>query len=135
MVWTERTQRRLSTPWDGLWRLGGEADRFLRAPWAPSGLAGAPPVNLYASDEGLLARVCLPGFDRDSVEVRLDDDRTLHLRADAGESRRRPFARRLRLPFRVAAEGVRARFEAGVLEVELPRRPEDRPRNVPIERA
>lgn len=135
MVWTERTHRRLPNPWDELWRLGGGADRLLRGSWMQPRLAGTPPVNLYANDERLLARLLLPGFQSEEIEVRLDDDRTLVVRGEPSAEGRRPFERRLRLPFRVDAEGVRARFEAGELDVELPRRAEDRPRTVPIERA
>ena len=135
MVWTERTRRILPTPWDGLWRLGADADRLLRGARGEPRMAGAPPVNLYANEDGLRVRLLLPGYRSDEVEVRLDDETTLLVRGGAGAQGRRPLTRRLRLPFRVDADRVRARLEAGELEIELPRRAQDRPRTVPIEPA
>ena len=42
------------------------------------------------------------------------------------------FSRSFRLPFRIDASGVDARYQHGVLEVKLPKAAEDRPRKVPV---
>jgi hypothetical protein len=43
-----------------------------------------------------------------------------------------PFARTIVLPFRVDADKVAARFERGMLTLELPRPAEDRPRHIKL---
>jgi HSP20 family protein len=45
-----------------------------------------------------------------------------------------PFARTIVLPFRVDADKVSARFDRGVLTLELPRPAADRPRQIKVAR-
>jgi HSP20 family protein len=46
-----------------------------------------------------------------------------------------PFVRSVVLPFRVDGEKATARFERGVLTLELPRPEEDRPHKIKVARA
>lgn len=103
-----------------------------------------PPVNIWTSAEGAVVTVQLPGVSLDQITV------TVH-RNTASISGTRPpevvgpdtfvhrqerphgeFGRMVVLPFRVDAEKVSARFECGVLKLDLPRPDEDRPRKVQI---
>jgi len=104
------------------------------------------PVSLWASQEKLRAAVRVPGVDPDSIDVSVVDNRLTIRgelpgsteREDAGWIRReRPsgsFARTIELPFRIDAENVQARFENGLLVIDLPRPEKERPRRIQIGR-
>jgi HSP20 family protein len=103
-----------------------------------------PPVNIWTCADGAIVTAQLPGVSLDQISV------TVH-RNTASISGTRPpevvgpdtfthrqerphgdFGRVVVLPFRVDAEKVSARFERGVLKLDLPRPDEDRPRKVQI---
>lgn len=103
-----------------------------------------PPVNLWLGDDSVVVTAELPGLTPDEVELTVRDD-TLTIDGErppteateqAGWHRReRPygaFSRTVGLPFRVDAGRVRARFENGLLEVEMQRPEADRPRKIAI---
>ncbi|SNT72222.1 HSP20 family protein [Amphiplicatus metriothermophilus] len=114
---------------------------------APGEVARAgvyPPVNLYVNDEGLLLTAELPGFDDDSIELTVredtltlsgeiapanDDGRVGWRRRERGRGR---FTRTVELPFRIDPDGVDARFHDGVLEIEMRRPEQDKPRRIAI---
>jgi HSP20 family protein len=105
-----------------------------------------PPVNIWASPEGALVTAEVPGVSPEQIEVTVHQD-TVTLRgkresdvpADAVEHRRErvegPFQRSIVLPFRVDADKVSARFDRGVVTLELPRPAADKPRQVKVARA
>lgn len=92
-----------------------------------------PRVQAVEDDEGITLRTDVPGFDPASLAVELDDD-VLHLTGRrAGEDddgwktldAERPtwaLDRRLRLNVPVDAEGIRASYRHGVLEVFVPKK-------------
>jgi HSP20 family protein len=102
---------------------------------APAGPAPAehtwcPAVDIYERDDALVLLVDLPGVGKQHIDLRLDADvLTLeglrHRPIEAvGVRWERPFGRftrsfRIGLP--VAAEGVRATYQDGVLEIVLPK--------------
>lgn len=103
-----------------------------------------PPVNLWLGDNSVVVTAELPGLSRDDIQLTVQDD-TLTI-----EGERRPagndnqlawhrreratgrFARTVQLPFRVDADRVKAHFTHGVLEVEMQRPEEDRPRKIAV---
>ena len=106
-----------------------------------------PSLDVWAGAEGMIVTAQLPGIDPDQLEVTVHQD-TLTLkgsRPDAeieGEAvcHRRErvhgaFQRDVVLPLRVDADHVSARYEQGILRLELPRPPEDKPRHLKIARA
>ncbi len=111
----------------------GVAD-WLESPWT-----GPPPfmaaqtfrVEEVAQDDRYVIRAELPGLDPDrDIEVSVEG-RTLTIQAerrqeDSGPSRSEfhygSLTRLLRLPARVDAKDVAARYEKGVLEVSVPLR-------------
>jgi HSP20 family protein len=103
-----------------------------------------PPVNVWAGGQGMILTALLPGVDPDQIEVTVHQD-TLTLRgnrpieqtgSEAVAHRRErvhgAFTRDLVLPLRVDADTVSARYEGGVLYLELPRPADDKPRQVKI---
>lgn len=106
--------------------------------------AGFPPVNVYAKEDSLLVTSELPGFNDDTIDITVredmltiagemkdeggDDSKGWHRR----ERGRGKFSRTIELPFRVDPDRVDARFKDGVLEIELHRPEEDKPRKIAI---
>ena len=122
--------RSAPTPFDGLFRA---AETFARRTQEP--LTGAEPrANLTADEDGAHLTMLVPGFGPDDVEVRAQRA-TVTVRGERtdrdGETTL-TFERSFRLPFPVDLEGVTARVEHGVLELDMPHSAADRPRIVPI---
>jgi HSP20 family protein len=103
-----------------------------------------PPVNLWAGDNSVVVTAELPGVLPEDVDLTVRDD-VLVLKGkcepeQAGEDlawhrRERPygsFSRAIELPFRVDADRVQARFADGILEIELERPEQDRPRKIQV---
>jgi HSP20 family protein len=106
-----------------------------------------PAVNLWTSPDGVIVTAQVPGVSPDQLDVTVHQD-TVTLRGKreaetfdgevAWHRQERPlgpFSRTLVLPFRVDADRVSARFERGLLTLELPRPESDKPRQVKITHA
>lgn len=105
----------------------------------------APTTDLYETAEAYVVESELPGFDRDDIEVTLDqgtltirgareteserDTEEFHLRERAAGQFERSFG----LPRSIDVEGVEARFDQGVLRVEIPKAAEAKSREIDIE--
>ena len=128
-------------PFAELRRMQGEMNRLF------TGLAPAtrdfPPINIWLGDNSVVVTSELPGITRDDVTLNLQED-VLTL-----EGARRPpqeenvnwqrreraygtFSRAVQLPFRVDSDKVQARFNNGILEIELERLEADRPKKIEI---
>jgi HSP20 family protein len=103
-----------------------------------------PPVNLFDDGETFLVRAELPGVDRDSLEITAQGDQ-LTLRGErkiqgadpkASYHRREceggQFHRTVTLPQAVDSERIVATYKNGILEVEIPRAPQLKPRRISI---
>jgi HSP20 family protein len=105
---------------------------------------GYPPVNVWASDEGVVVTAELPGVDPAKLDISVVGDQlTLagsrpadepkegerFLRSERGHG---DFERALRLPFKVQADQVQARFKDGILFLELPKASAERPRKIEV---
>lgn len=127
--------RRLQRDMNGMFAgLGPAAEEF-------------PPVNLWLGEDSVVVTAEIPGIRSDNLDVTVQDD-TLRLAGrrepeaegeDVAWHRRErgygTFARAVQLPFRVDPDDVQARFLNGVLEIELRRPAEDRPRKIEIRSA
>lgn len=106
-----------------------------------------PPLNVYATAEGLVIDAEMPGVDPQDVDISVvGDELSLHGKVNvqepaAGETvlrRERPageFQRTLQLPFRANTGGVKATFKNGLLRIAVPRSEEEKPRKIAIEAA
>ncbi len=134
-------------PFAAMRRLQDEFDRAFVPRSAGYAQAGFPAVNMWQGEHSIALTAELPGFKADDIDIQVKED-TLTISGqrsapEVGEKavwhlRERPtgkFARTIRLPFRVDAESVEARFRDGVLEIELQRPAEDRPRRIAVKSA
>ena len=102
-----------------------------------------PPVNIWLGDNSVVLTSELPGVSRDDVTINLQEDvltlersRRPRQEQDANWQRREraygAFSRAVQLPFRVDPDKVQARFNNGILEIELERLEADRPKKIEI---
>ena len=103
-----------------------------------------PMINAWVSEDGLIVAAELPGVDPDEIDISVVGD-TLTLSGtrngedlpDGAEYYRRErgdgeFTRSLNLPFMVDVDAVEASFVNGVLKLELPRLPEEKPKKITL---
>ena len=102
-----------------------------------------PPINIWLGDNSVVVTAELPGVSRDNVTLNLQDDvltlegkREPHQQEGGNWQRRErsygSFSRAVQLPFRIDPDRVQARFNNGLLEVELERLEADRPKKIEI---
>ena len=134
------------SPWTDLARVQEEMDRLFHSSndsYAP----GFPSVNVWTSKEEAVLSADVPGVSADKIEISVLDD-TVTLKGERSvaetpedsvahrqERGSGAFARTIRLPFRVEASAVDAKYENGVLEVRLPRAEADRPKQITVQAA
>lgn len=125
-------------------RLSEEFDRGF-APVSRS--RGYPAVNVWQGQDSAAVTAELPGVEPGDIDIQVKDNvvtlsgerrppaeaekAAWHLR-ERGYGR---FSRVIQLPFRVDPDRVEARFENGVLEIELHRPETDKPRRIQIRAA
>lgn len=131
-------------PFTDMRRLQAEMNRLFEDTGSLRTPRAYPPVNVWLGDNSVVVAAEMPGLSHDDIELTVQDDRlTIRgnrpLAADdnqvAWHRRERvtgSFARTVDLPFRVDADKVEARFQNGVLAVEMQRPEQDRPRRIAI---
>jgi HSP20 family protein len=137
-------------PWSVMQRWHNEMDRIFNeredtsqpavsnsAPWTPS-------VDLQEEDGRFVLRADVPGVALKDIEVsakggaltirgeraareRVSTDGFEHIERAAGT-----FSRRFTLPDSVRAEGIKAHYADGVLEIEIPKQPRAEAKRIPI---
>lgn len=143
---TRRTTR--GTTASALPELRNEMDRLLSDFFGGRGNGStlgnfAPPTDLYETEDGYVLAAELPGFEREDIQVALEDG-TLSITGRREESDRDVsfhrreratgrFERRFRLPRSVKPEDIEARMENGILRVEVPKAEEARSRKIEVE--
>lgn len=113
-------------------------------------LAGAgqstwsPPLDVFENDDAITVRLELGGMKKEDFDISLEDDTlTLSGRREwktedrRGESFRSElfrgaFRRSITLPCPVKADAVKATYTDGILEVELPKAEEAKPRKIEV---
>jgi len=106
-----------------------------------------PPINIWLGENSVVVTTELPGITGDEVNLSLQEDvltlsgkREPKPQQQNVEWQRREraygsFSRAVQLPFRVDPDKVQARFNNGVLEIELERLEADRPKKIAIRAA
>lgn len=121
-------------------------ERFFRPIWRwDSEREGSPALDVYTTQDAVIAKVALPGVKPEDVDVSVADD-LVTIRgsfeqeketADAGyilkELSRGAFTRSFVLPTAVKAEAATAAFKDGLLTLTLPKTEEVKPRHVKVE--
>ena len=84
-----------------------------------------PPVNVFLDDNAAILEVELPGKTAKDIDLTLEAQAVVIADKPAMDESGKPgnpaWRRRLELPFRVAADKANAKFENGILRVELPK--------------
>ncbi len=121
---------------DASQRRTGEADKTDEV----EGADWYPAADVFENDREYTVAVDLPGIDRATLDISLDDNR-LTIKGDRagqettehrGECPRGKFLRTFSVPGSVDQENIRAEYKDGVLRVHLPKRPERKPQRVEI---
>ena len=108
------------------------------------GSGWAPAVDIEETPESLFVRAELPGMKPEDIDVRVENG-TLTIRGERrfeNEQGNRnfhrversygSFSRSFTLPTSVSPEDVKARYENGILELQMAKRDEARPRRIPV---
>ncbi len=140
MLWTE-----LSRGFDPWYNFDWETNLVDRTAAVPAMRASEfPLVNLWVNADEAVLTTEIPGIDAKSVEISVAG-KTVILRgsrepepeAEGKIYHRRErwygqFSRTIELPFNIESAAVGARFRKGVLQVTLPKAPEDKPRAIKV---
>jgi len=111
-------------------------DEFERPDWD-----WTPAADIYETEENYLIAIDLPGIDRSTLSIYLDDDRLVVkgdrlLEEETKEHRcERPRGRFLRtfsLPGSVNQTEIGAEYKDGVLQIQLPKRKEQKAKRIEI---
>ncbi len=151
MVWTDfqrsmtaPTRRGLWDPWQEIARMQEEMGRLLGAFATPTTRRRMPPVRVFTDERGAHVTALLPGLAAEDVDLAVEGD-TLTISGrrpepELGdgetwlfrERRTGEFSRTLTFPFTIDASGVEARMKHGVLEIDVPRSPEEMPKKIEV---
>ena len=121
-------------------------ERFLQPIWPLYGEREATPaLDLYSTQEAVIAKVALPGVKPEDVDVTIADD-IVTIRGSYQEEKetteagyvhkelsRGSFSRTFAVPTAVKAEAATASFNDGLLTVTLPKTEEVKPKRVKVE--
>lgn len=115
-------------------RLFDDNVRFLREPESSLNQTGAFPVDIQDTNEAILFKAELPGFDKKEIKISLKDS-ILNIRAERQEERKDEnsnyirmersyglFSRSFTLNDLIDQEKMKAQYQDGVLEITLPKK-------------
>ena len=106
-----------------------------------------PAVDVWETDNELVLSFDLPGIPEDKISVELDNDvltvsgereRTEKQEGDRFyryERRFGSFSRSVTLPAGVSEDQIQAAYNAGVLEIRVPKPEEQKPKRIPVGRS
>ena len=131
-------------PFAEMRRMQGAMNRLFDGISAPDRPTAYPPVNFWAGQDSVVMTAELPGLSESDIELTVKDT-MLSIRGSYPEPkegddmrwhrRERPsgsFSRSIELPFRIDPERIEARFQNGVLTIEMQRPEEDKPKRIKI---
>jgi HSP20 family protein len=105
----------------------------------------APALDLYETEDEVVAEVSIPGMDPKQVSVEIENN-MLHIHADKTEEsedtgrgyyrkevRRGTFSRSIALPMEVDTDNVTATSENGIMRIVMPKSEKAKPKKVAVE--
>ena len=139
-------------PWSLVDIMQSDFDRFAgrrprRGNAAVTAADWRPAVDIVEEKARFVLRADLPGVDREAIDVSMEDgfltitgERAAEDRGDVDGIERYErvsgrFFRRFSLPETADAEGIKAKMQNGILEIDIPKQPEVQPRRIDIEAA
>jgi HSP20 family protein len=144
-----RTQKK-DEPYFGLSQLHQELGRIFDLPSSLRSLdllegAWTPAVDVYETKDAVRVKAEIPGMKKEDIDLAVQGD-TLILRGERKEESERKdenyyrvertygqFQRAITLPCPVKAEEVKAAYKDGILEVNLPKKEEAKPKQIQVE--
>ncbi|HLV00472.1 MAG TPA: Hsp20/alpha crystallin family protein [Acidobacteriota bacterium] len=136
MVDFENLQRTMNRMFEEVFSDFSDANGIWQGSWRPA-------ADIYETESDIHLDVELPGFQRDEIEISLDNgaltisgerkmeeekDRNYH-RTERAYGR---FQRTFQLPTTADDENVKAELKNGVLAITIPKRPEARRKHIPV---
>jgi HSP20 family molecular chaperone IbpA len=103
----------------------------------------APATDIYEKEDSILVRCDMPGVSEDQVDIRLENSE-LEISGTqaagspegmdllAGEYETGVFRRRFSIPNLIDRDQIKARLRNGVLDIELPKAEQAKPRKIEI---
>jgi len=136
-------------PWRTLDSLRDEINGFFEGtrqlfPWFREEMS-APSVDIWEDEKAVYVEADLPGFEQKDIDLKLRDNvLTLSAKRETvkeekeknyyrSERRRGAVHRKIELPASVDNTKTKARFKDGVLHVSLPKREEDKKREIKVD--
>ena len=133
-------------PFTELRRMQSEMNRLFSG-FSTATARDFPPINILLGENSVVVTAELAGVTADDVNLNLQEDvltlggkrepktQQENITWQRRERAYGTFSRAVQLPFRVDADKVQARFDNGILEVELERLEADRPKRIGIRSA
>ena len=103
-----------------------------------------PPVDIYEDEHKLVLKLEIPGIRQEDLDVRMENS-TLSVRGERSfesegkeenfhrvERRYGSFYRAFTVPTTIDPESIKAEYDAGVLRLELQKRPESKPKQIKV---
>ena len=104
-----------------------QIDRLFEDAFSDNAQPAYAPVNLYEQDDRYIASMDAPGFSKDAFEIEFDHS-VVKVKAEAKSegdntsSARRSISRAFRVPQAVDGAVISARYENGILALDLPKK-------------
>jgi HSP20 family protein len=131
-------QNRMNSLFHEYNRTQGEGDALTTA-------AFVPPVDIYEDEHKIVLKLEVPGLKESDLDIQLENN-VLTVKGERKfekeekeenfhriERRYGSFYRSFTVPNTVNAESVKASYDAGVLKLELEKRPEAKPKQIKVE--
>jgi len=106
--------------------------------------AWKPSVDIYETDEAIILKAELPGIKKEDISVEVKDN-ILTLKGERAEEKEikeknyyrkerafGTFNRAFNLQHRIQPDKIKARFKDGVLEIEIPKPEEEKPKQITV---
>lgn len=144
MLYTPFAAYGASDPFSDMRRVQNEMNRLFDGLGTSRRASVYPPVNFWAGEDSIVMTTELPGLSENDIELTVKDTlvsmKGTYPDHDEGEGstwyrRERPtgsFSRSIELPFRVDSDRIEARFQNGVLTIEMQRPEDDKPKRIEI---
>ena len=134
-------------PWAFVSRLQRELDRTLGESADSASVSWIPHVDIREEDERFVVVADLPGVEGKDIEItaekgvltvkgeRRSEKKSAKDGFESVERATGTFLRRFTLPESADAEAIKATHVNGVLEVTIPKRPQEQPRRITVQAA
>lgn len=124
-----------------------DMDQMMTDMLRPSGQGFMPAVDIYQTDDGVVAELPLPGIDPDNVNISIENDvltveGTIEKKTEVDEKNyyrrevtKGSFHRSVGLPTSVDAGKAQAAYKDGVLKITVPKAEKAMPKKIAIQKS